>query len=184
MCIRDSHYGSYLVTYQQGISESYIQLNKPDSAIYYLKQTFKYPVPNLSYRSKSNILLGQAYDLKKDVSNAVRYHNAAIENIENQYDNQKHLKVAETYASVGDYYTNNKSHQKALNYYQQAIINLVADFDNKDIFSNPILDKVSSKGDLLDMLHKKVKAFSAYWKSSGDSSNCLLYTSPSPRDRG
>jgi len=166
-------YGSYLVTYQQGISESYIQLNKPDSAIYYLKQTFDYPVPNLRYRAKSNVLLGQVYNLKNDVANVDRFHNAAIEAIEKQYGNQKHVTVAETYTSVGDYYVKNKSYQKALNHYQQAISNLVADFDNKDIFTNPKLDKVLVKGDLLDVLHKKVDAFYAFWKSSGDLSNAL-----------
>ena len=161
-------YGSYLVTYQQGISESYIQLNKPDSAIYYLKETFNYPVPNLSYRSKSNILLGQAYDLKKDAANAVHYYDTAIENIEQQYGNQKHISVAETFTSVGDYYIKNRHFQKALNHYQKAISNLVADFDNQEISANPSLEKVLDKGNLLEVLDKKVKAFHAYWKSSGD----------------
>lgn len=160
-----NYLGSYLIANQHGISESYLQLNQPDSAIHYLLESFKYPVPNLSYHSKSHVLLGEAYHYKEKEDKAIQSYNAAIKAIEQEYGGKKSITVAETYTSVGDYYMLRDEPQKALEFYQTAIINLVENYDNTTIRSNPTLDNIISKDDLLDVLHKKTTAFYSLWQS-------------------
>ena len=71
---------------------------------------------------------------------------------------KKHPGVGLTFSCLGDLYINKKEYMKALSFYQQALVAIVADFNNMDIYTNPNLDKFSSSVYLLDLLETKAIA--------------------------
>ena len=67
----------------------------------------------------------------------------------------KHPNVSLAYKYIGDHYSKNNEYTSALEYYQKALIALVRNFNNQDIYSNPSLDSAFLDVDLLKILQEK-----------------------------
>jgi antitoxin component YwqK of YwqJK toxin-antitoxin module/Tfp pilus assembly protein PilF len=78
--IKDGDTAYFLATYELGLS--YVHFDKPDSAIYYLKQGIK---RKSEYQKDMYILLGQAYDSNKDYENAIKTFDMAVQLYPNNY---------------------------------------------------------------------------------------------------
>ena len=75
---------------------------------------------------------------------------------------EKHTLVSFAYKLIGDQYMNQSDYNSSLNYYQKALIAVVNDFNDPDIFTNPsiystlfdirLLDNLKSKAQALELL--------------------------------
>jgi CHAT domain-containing protein len=71
---------------------------------------------------------------------------------------KKHTLVSLSYKHIGNYYKNHSDYDSALIYYQKALIAVVKDFNNADIYANPSIDSALFDIRLLDNLKSKTQA--------------------------
>ncbi len=102
--------------------------------------------------------IGLAYVEKGDYGRAAEEYNKSL-TIRLQTFGNAHPDVAESYRNLGEMYSRQGNSQRALEFYQNAIMALVADFDNNDVYSNPLLENISSKIELLSVLKLKAVEF-------------------------
>lgn len=68
---------------------------------------------------------------------------------------EKHPFISEVYFELGENFNRQNDPDNALHYYQSAILALVSDFDNQNIYINPPLKNISEEIRLLSVLEKK-----------------------------
>lgn len=90
---------------------------------------------------------------------SLRVHQRALEVCIKNYG-AKHPFVSLAYKHLGDYYTEGKEYPKALEFYQKALVAVVRDFNDTNIFSNPSVGSAIFSYRLLDNLKAKAHAFS------------------------
>jgi CHAT domain-containing protein len=93
-------------------------------------------------------------------------YNKALSICLNNYD-EKNTFVSLAYKHLGDYYIKRNNYDSSLVYYQKALIAIVENFDNPDIYSNPsvkfslfdirLLDILKSKSRVLNLRSQKLK---------------------------
>ncbi|RPI10614.1 MAG: tetratricopeptide repeat protein, partial [Acidobacteriales bacterium] len=91
------------------------------------------------------------------VSEALVIFNKALSICINNYGD-KHPLVSLAYKYLGDYFLHQNDYNSALVYYQKALISVVNDFNNPDIFSNPPINSALYDIRLLDILKSKSQA--------------------------
>jgi CHAT domain-containing protein/Tfp pilus assembly protein PilF len=89
---------------------------------------------------------------------ALDYHTQAL-SLSLKNFGKKHPYVSLAYKYLGDHYSGQSDYTSALQYYQEALIALVSNFDNPDINTNPSLDSALLDADLLKILQKKSEAW-------------------------
>jgi CHAT domain-containing protein/tetratricopeptide (TPR) repeat protein len=90
-------------------------------------------------------------------SEALEVHKRALSICLKNYGN-KHTLVSLSYKHLGDHYTNLEKYDSALFYYQKSLIAIVPDFNDTDIFNNPLIDSSLFDIRLLDNLKSKSRA--------------------------
>ena len=68
---------------------------------------------------------------------------------------EKHSLTSFSYKLIGDYFVNRAEYDSAMVYYQESLISVVSNFNNKDILSNPSIDSSLFDIRLLDDLKSK-----------------------------
>ena len=109
----------------------FLEKHEPDSALLYLKNVQdSLRRSGVIYRNKT----AHAYFLKGDFNLAEKYLHKAFDawTTEGKYD-----RIGFTYKLLGDIYYERKEYLKALDYYQQSIIQLDYDFNDNDILQDP-----------------------------------------------
>ncbi len=86
---------------------------------------------------------------------------------------EKHPSIAEDYFSLGVISEKQNQDEQALGYYQQAMIALVPDFENRDPFALPTLEKVLSETMLLNVLDSKGRLLKKANLPNQTKQNCL-----------
>ena len=81
---------------------------------------------------------------------------------------EKHTFVSYAYKLIGDDYIEKADFKSALNYYQKSIISIVKNFNDSDIYSNPIVDASLLDIRLLDNLKSKSKALELFANEEKD----------------
>ena len=81
---------------------------------------------------------------------------------------EKHSLVALSWKNLGDDYLAQADYRTALEYYQKALIAVVNDFNNTDIYSNPQVDSSLFDIRLLDNLKSKARALELYANEQND----------------
>ena len=71
---------------------------------------------------------------------------------------EHHSLTSHSYKLIGDFYRNQSDYNTALKYYQRSLISITWDFDNPDVFTNPLIDSSRFDIRLLDDLEIKAKA--------------------------
>lgn len=89
---------------------------------------------------------------------SLQVHQRALEVCLKNYG-AKHPFVSLAYKLLGDYYTEEKEYPKALEFYQKALVAVVRDFNDTNIFSNPTVGSAIFSYRLLDNLKGKAQAF-------------------------
>jgi len=90
-------------------------------------------------------------------SEAWEVHQKALFICQKNYG-EKHSLVSFAYKLIGDEYLDKSDYNLALSYYQKALISIVNDFNNPDIFTNPTIDSALFDIRLLDNLKSKARA--------------------------
>ncbi len=86
---------------------------------------------------------------------------------------QKNPNVSNALTEIGNYYYYHKDFVKSIEYYQQAIISNVYDFNDINFYKNPNLENVILDIDLLYPLLGKAKAFYSLYSESPNNINDL-----------
>jgi len=112
----------------------------------------KHPEVANSYRR-----IGTVYAAKGDYDTAREHLNKAL-SISLEVHGRKHPEIASVYNVLGEIHHLQGEFEKALDFHQQSIIALAADFDNPDFHANPRLENISSEKELLNTLVPKAQA--------------------------
>ncbi|MCU0645122.1 MAG: tetratricopeptide repeat protein, partial [bacterium] len=89
---------------------------------------------------------------------------------------KKHPFISEIYFELGENSTNQDHFEQALHYYQQAIIALVSDFENQNIYSNPPLKNISEEIRLLSIFAKKAATLEALYSQQTNNIKDLKFS--------
>ncbi len=99
--------------------------------------------------------------------------------LKNAYDNflknfgQKNPNVSNALTEIGNYYYYHKNFVRSIEYYQQAIISNVYDFNDTNFYKNPNLENIILDIDLLYPLLGKAQAFYSLYSESSNNINDL-----------
>jgi CHAT domain-containing protein/predicted negative regulator of RcsB-dependent stress response len=139
--------------FYNNLAKTYLDLKKPDSALFFLQQIFRENLP-LKGSTYENVVLrnqGRAYAQKKDYSQALALLQAAEQLVANQARRALiYLELAEVYEAQGQLAT-------ALRYAQRAIVGLHWEFKNEDPDALPPLNRVVSQPFMLQALQAKAR---------------------------
>ncbi|MBN4065729.1 tetratricopeptide repeat protein [Candidatus Amoebophilus asiaticus] len=112
--------------------------------------------------------------VNKDFKTALEFGFKAL-NLEIRKLGKKHPNLGEAYTFIGDFYREQREYGKALAHYQEALLVLVLDFYDNDIYINPQLSRpqyltknVQSKMLLLEALKSKAEVLLLRWKEAND----------------
>jgi tetratricopeptide (TPR) repeat protein len=118
---------------------------------------------------KGNLLTADSYldygifcDEQGDYVKAERFLKKAYE-IYRKELGEKHMDVSNVLTYLGTHYTYLKQYEKALAYFQDAIISLVKDFNNTSIYSNPSIVEIDVNANIITALAQKSDLFYAYY---------------------
>lgn len=81
---------------------------------------------------------------------------------------EKNTLVSLSYKHLGDHYINQADYKSALEYYQSSLIAVVSDFNDQDIYSNPLVDSSLFDIRLLDNLKSKASALDLFANEQAD----------------
>ena len=76
----------------------------------------------------------------------------------------KHAIISEAYQGMGQSRSQQQEYDSALLYYQKAIIALSLDFEDQNIYANPVTNNVSEKIRLMNALFSKAKTFESRYE--------------------
>lgn len=115
--------------------DSYSQAN-----IYYKTSIERWELEyDSSYYQLANVFrdYGQFLIEGTDPDKGLEYYNRAIDNYILNYGN-KHAYISDCYNHIAKYYLDNEEYDEALFYLQNSLISICPDFNNTNIFSNPV----------------------------------------------
>jgi CHAT domain-containing protein/tetratricopeptide (TPR) repeat protein len=163
-------YGRIPYTLYQSIASAYLQMEKPDSARFYLN---KIPIHDISASNtinpnKARVEYYQSLGLvalqKKQSAKALSFYEQARQ-VSLQYFPAKNERLAAIYAGKGQAYAWQHIYGQALRNYQAAIQALHFDFQASDIYRNPTdLTNTASPLLLFKVLGYKAQAFGHYYQ--------------------
>lgn len=93
-----------------------------------------------------------------------------------QFFGPKHPFVSEVYFELGENSAHQNDFESALHYYQQAVMALVADFENQNIYSNPLLKNISEEIRLLAILARKAATMEAWYSQQTKNIKDLMFS--------
>lgn len=141
-----------------GMGNTYMyQENFKDALFFYNKVldiNFKLVGENHVNSAAANNALGSVYYFFGDFDLAIRYFNKALE-IDMAIHGSEHPDVANAYSNLSRVYGEQGNLGKALEYCQYAINSSIIDFDDQNVFINPVLVNFFDSKDLLWFLQYK-----------------------------
>ncbi|MBL7960344.1 CHAT domain-containing protein [bacterium] len=102
--------------------------------------------------------LGIEYELKQDSEKALVYYHLAS-SIYSEIYSKKHFRIGEVFNDIGTAYSTQLKFEKALEWFQKAINELIVDFGDTNIYSNPPLKNILMEQELLISLRSKAENF-------------------------
>ncbi|MBC7923818.1 MAG: CHAT domain-containing protein [Ferruginibacter sp.] len=153
------------------LGATYLEKNEPDSALHYLLGVKNVPEGSRSVDLEN--ALGRAYFQKGNPGAAIRHLNKSLEihrkGKADQRMNRKNNHVGLTYQLLAGVEQENGNLRKALQHYQQSIIQLDYDFNDPSVFRNPadftegfssfrLFESLSAKAGCLHRLYEQEPA--------------------------
>ena len=143
------------------IGTVYLAMGESKRAITYLKAVKQ------DNQKKLNDL-GRAYFLEGNDTNAIKYFQKAEDLNTRENRGFKNSDHSLTLKYLGDFWLKKRFPLKALPYYQQAIDNLLIDFNSTNIYVNPVnFTSLFNTIELLETLKAKAAAFQMLYTESG-----------------
>jgi CHAT domain-containing protein/Tfp pilus assembly protein PilF len=160
----EDHYYSGIL--KNNLGSILLQKNDYDNALSYFstsQNTFKKSDPNHPYVALTHVNMAKCYDKKGQSREDLMHLEEAIA-IQKKILNPGHPDIATTLNNLGIHYLQENNPEKALQYFQEALITLIPEFENKDIYLNPSINEdMNSKMILLKILENKGKAMKALY---------------------
>ena len=104
--------------------------------------------------------IGESYVHSKDYTLALENLTKALHIYKHQYG-EKHPEIASTINSIGNVYLHKGDYKNALKYFQDALCSNVMDFQEKDIYINPVIKNYYNPNLLLITLLLKAQTLNA-----------------------
>ncbi len=147
------------------MSSMYRKWNKPDSAIYYLDELQKSDFVDTNFATYYHRNMGIAYHKKKNYEKAAYYLNLSLDVTNREGKSPVRSTICK---AMGKLYSEQGKYSEALEYFQQALIQLIPDFDDERIQNNPNVTEVYRAENLLDILQNKAETSYKYYQVSKD----------------
>ncbi|WP_299258384.1 CHAT domain-containing protein [uncultured Aquimarina sp.] len=154
-----------LSTYQR-LSQNYLLQDSIPKAISTLKESEQYYSENDAFERKAELLYGDIYTSDQQFDKAENFYQSYVSKTKTYRQNQKHQDIAEAFSRLGRLYVAKGDPKKALQFYQEALMQLAPDFENANIKDNPNPKKVLSKLELVKVFKEKLEALKLLYKQS------------------
>ncbi|MHA7055832.1 CHAT domain-containing protein [Aquimarina sp. M1] len=154
-----------LSTYQR-ISKNYVLQDSITEAISVLQESETYYAENDAFIRSADLLYGDIYTADTQFDKAETFYQSYLSKTKIYRLNQKHQDIAEVFSRLGKLYVAQNDPEKALGFYQESLIQLAPDFNNKEIENNPNPKKVLSKLELVKILKEKLEALQLLYQKS------------------
>jgi len=148
-------------------SKNYIEQKKYNKVIIALDELMQKNIGVSEFDKELDLMYGDAYLGLDKYNEANNYYSSSLKKTV-AYRKGKHQDIAKVYARFGKLYTKQLNIEKALENYQNALIQLEHSFNNKDINFNPSPQKTISKLDLIRILNGKLAALEKAYEVSKD----------------
>ncbi|MEM1321699.1 MAG: CHAT domain-containing tetratricopeptide repeat protein [Bacteroidota bacterium] len=146
------------------MGESYQSLGALDSTMFYARQALKFQKLNTVYlKERSYTLLAEVELKKKNFAEALSFYEEAYEISLQQFEQYKrHPIIASSLANIAKAYATQKDYPAALNFHQQALIQLSRNFEDTTIASNPANEELMDKLEGIKIFRAKAAILSKY----------------------
>jgi CHAT domain-containing protein len=162
-------YQVYLPFLYKGLGDAYLNIGEYDSAQFFLRKALE--STNSSLKMIANNSIGNLLYKTNKLDSAIDVYQETIQ-LNQQEQRFKNTIVARAYQGLGDIAVANDDPQKALSYYQQALINTTFDFNETDVAENPNEENQAiSLLQQFQVLGQKGEAFVAYYQQNQDTVN-------------
>ncbi len=135
----------------------YLELNNLDSAIILLNKSLLFSKAQKNIIANSELSLGLAYGKNNLDEKAATYFKSSLQKLHALYKS-KHLQIAKTYATIGEFYLNKNKTEIALKNFQLALQQHVLSFDKSDFVASPDAADLFVDEDLIKTLRLKTTA--------------------------
>lgn len=157
---------SLLAMYYVNIGAFYNDWEKYDKTLSVLNRLHEVKLPFLNVDTSPHAVMGYAYLGKKDYTKAVNSFNEAMQVRNKLHPNIKHIDKSTVYLSLGEVYREKKQWQRALDNFQQALIQAAPTFNDTSWSSNPSVKGVHHVRTLLRILEFKAKTLYEYYQTT------------------
>ncbi|WP_299223047.1 CHAT domain-containing protein [uncultured Aquimarina sp.] len=114
--------------------------------------------------AKLEVLTGDAFLQNMEFEKAETFYQSYLSKTKVYSQNQKNQDVADAFSRLGSLYLAKENPEKALEFYQNSLIQIAPSFNDTDIKSNPNPKKVLSKLELVKLLKEKLEALQLLYK--------------------
>lgn len=147
------HIRNRIITSYNAYAEFQTKSGNPQKAIELLKKSLLFHSKNDPQLEEIYRLIGTAYSELNKLEQALTWYQKSL--IANQYSLRNH-QIAKTYTAIGMIHISQQNNEQALEYLQQALLNLDDKFNDTSLCTNPSnLDQVFAKRDFLEVLYQK-----------------------------
>ncbi|WP_299189951.1 CHAT domain-containing protein [uncultured Aquimarina sp.] len=154
-----------LSTYQR-LSRNYLLQDSITKAIDVLKESEVYYSENDPFKRSADMLYGDVYLENKQFDEAEAFYQSYLIKTKSYRQNEKHQDIAEAFSKLGQLYVAKDNPNRALAFYQESLMQIAPNFNNKDIKNNPDPKKVLSKLELVKVLKEKLEALRLSYQKS------------------
>lgn len=157
--IESGEKNSYLSSSYRGFANLFLLKNQPDSALHYLQVAKRFIEQKDNSWPLVYYLEGKTYQAKGKPGLAIAHFEKALKRLKKSLPAEKSVHYAKYYEAMGEVMVEKGDLETGLELYQQALIQLVPDFNSKNIYDNPKLAYSNTYKELLTTLRKKTTAF-------------------------
>ncbi|SEL25092.1 CHAT domain-containing protein [Aquimarina amphilecti] len=154
-----------LSTYQR-LSKNYLLQDSIVKAINTLKESEVYYSENDPFKRSADMLYGDIHIENKEFDKAEAFYQSYLMKTKSYRQDEKHQDVAEAFSKLGRLYVAKNNPQKALEFYQESLMQIAPNFNDNDIKNNPDPKKVLSKLELVKVLKEKLEALQLLYKNN------------------
>ena len=123
---------------------------------------------NNSYLAWTYNLLGLIYTDRGQFGEAVKYFKKSLDLSVFAYGTTKRREIAKIYISIGELFLIQNQPEQSLDYFQEALISVVADFEASNPEINPEIDQLYSENTIFEAMEGKSRAFKMMYNQSED----------------
>ncbi len=166
-------FGRFLSIIYKDFGTCQLNLSNIDSALILLNKSLTYPTTGEDYIAISELSLGEVHAKLNQHQKANKYFKSALQKM-NDFHKTKHPEIAKMHLAIGNHYLKNNDHEAALDQFQQALIQLIHNFNLDEYYANPLASDLFINDDLIKTLSLKTVALNALSNIKQDASLKIL----------